>query len=53
MPARKDRPVTFDLPPINSAQDAANVSSVALAAVATGELTPADAGEISKLVDIG
>ncbi|MBR1153711.1 hypothetical protein JQ575_24170 [Bradyrhizobium sp. JYMT SZCCT0428] len=46
LPARKDRPVTFALPPINSAQDAAATDSAVLAAVATGELTPADAGEI-------
>ena len=52
MPARKDRPVTFALPPINSAEDAAKVSSAVLGAVATGELTPADAGEISKLIDV-
>lgn len=51
MPARKDRPVTFELPTINSAQDAAKVSSAVLAAVASGDLTPADAGEISKLID--
>lgn len=51
LPPRKDRPVTFTLPPINSAQDAAKVTSAILAAVSTGELTPADAGEISKLVD--
>jgi hypothetical protein len=51
LPARKDRPVTFMLPPISTAQDAAKASSAVLAAVATGELTPADAGEISKLID--
>jgi hypothetical protein len=51
MPARKDRPVTFEPPPINSAQDAAIVTSAMLAAVAMGELTPADAGEISRLID--
>ncbi|MBB4362175.1 hypothetical protein GGD65_003200 [Bradyrhizobium sp. CIR18] len=51
MPARKDRPVIFELPTINSAQDAAKVSSAVLAAVASGDLTPADAGEISKLID--
>ncbi|OKO69707.1 DUF5681 domain-containing protein [Bradyrhizobium sp. AS23.2] len=51
MPARKDRPVTFGLPPIGTAQDAAKASSAVLAAVATGELTPADAGEISRLID--
>ncbi|MDA9396409.1 hypothetical protein WN73_38520 [Bradyrhizobium sp. CCBAU 45394] len=51
MPPRKDRPVTFELPPINSAQDAAKVSSAVLAAVSAGELTPSEAGEISKLID--
>jgi Family of unknown function (DUF5681) len=51
LPPRKDRPVTFELPTINSAQDAAEVSSAVLAAVAAGELTPADAGEISKLIE--
>lgn len=51
LPPRKDRPVTFALPSINSAQDAAKVTSAILAAVSTGELTPADAGEISRLVD--
>ena len=51
LPPRKDRPVTFTLPPINSAQDAAATVSAVLAAVASGELTPADAGEISKLIE--
>ena len=51
LPSRKDRPVTFTLPPINSAQDAAATVSAVLAAVASGELTPADAGEISKLIE--
>ena len=51
LPPRKDRPVTFTLPPIESAQDAAKTVSAVLAAVASGELTPADAGEISKLIE--
>ena len=51
LPPRKDRLVSFDLPPINSAQDAAATVSAVLAAVARGELTPADAGEISKLIE--
>lgn len=51
LPPRKDRPVTFDLPPIKSAGDAAAVTSAVLAAVANGEITPADAGEIGKLVE--
>src|SRR5450631_915130 len=51
LPPRKDRPVTFTLPPINSAQDAAATVSAVLAAVAGGEITPADAGEISRLIE--
>lgn len=51
LPPRKDRPVTFELPEITSAQDAANTVSAVLSAVAAGELTPADAGEISKLIE--
>lgn len=51
LPPRKDRPVTFTLPPINGAQDAAATVSAVLAAVADGDLTPADAGEISKLIE--
>jgi hypothetical protein len=51
LPPRKDRPVTFDLPEIKSAQDAAATLSAVIGAVAAGELTPADAGEISKLMD--
>lgn len=51
LPPRKDRPVTFDLPSIKSAGDAAAVTSAVLAAVASGEITPADAGEIGKLVE--
>jgi hypothetical protein len=51
LPPRKDRPVTFTLPPINNAEDAAATVSAVLAAVAAGEITPADAGEISKLIE--
>jgi hypothetical protein len=49
-PPRKDRPVTFPLPPINTARDAADVMSSIMNAVATGQLTPADASELSKVV---
>ena len=49
-PARKDRPVTFPLPPINTARDAADVMSSVMNAVAAGQLTPADASELSKVV---
>ena len=49
-PARKDRPVEFALPPINTARDAADVMSSVMNAVAAGQLTPADASELSKVV---
>jgi hypothetical protein len=51
LPPRKDRPVSFTLAPINTAQDAAAVVSSVLAAVAAGEITPADAAEVGKLID--
>jgi hypothetical protein len=50
-PPRKDRPVTFRLPPIKTAQDAVMACSAVLEAVAAGDMTPADASEISKLLD--
>ena len=49
-PPRKDRPVTFPLPPINTARDAADVMSSIMNAVAAGQLTPTDAAELSKVV---
>ena len=51
-PARKDRPVAFALPPIHTARDAADVMSDVLSAVASGQITPADASEISKVVSV-
>ena len=51
LPPRRDRPVTFTLPEIKSAQDAAAILSSVLAAVAAGEITPTDAAEVSKLID--
>src|ERR1051325_11603484 len=39
LPVRKHRPVNFDLPPVNSAADAAKIASAVLTAVAIGELT--------------
>jgi len=50
-PARKDRPVWFDLPQMNEAKDAVNASAAIVAAVASGDLTPSEASELSKVVD--
>jgi Family of unknown function (DUF5681) len=47
-PARKDRLVQIQIPPLNSAADAVKASaSIALSA---GELTPGEAAELGKLV---
>jgi len=50
IPLVKDRPVTFDLPGIDSAQDAAVAVGAVLRAVADGDLTPIEAAEVSKIV---
>jgi Family of unknown function (DUF5681) len=52
LPPRKDRPITFGLLEIKNPEQAAATISTVLAAVAIGELTPGEAGEIGKLVDI-
>lgn len=49
-PARKDSPVSFDLPPIRSAADTVDASSALLAAVAGGEVTPDEAGRVMALL---
>jgi hypothetical protein len=51
-PARKDRPVTFDLPPITSARDAADIAAAVAEAVAAGHLTPGEAAELGKVIEI-
>ena len=51
LPPRKDRPVQLELPPIEGVQDLARATMVLLGAVAAGELTPAEAGEVAKLVE--
>jgi hypothetical protein len=50
-PPRKDRPITFALPAIKGLADVVPAQSALLAAVASGEVTPAEAGEVSKLLD--
>ena len=48
---RKDRAVSFPLPPINTARDAANIAAAVTEAVAAGQITPSEAGEIGKLIE--
>jgi len=50
-PPRKDVAVTFDLPRMETARDAAKAASAVLGAVANGELTPTEAAHIMALVE--
>jgi len=51
LPLRRDRHVSFALPKLEKADDVKQAVSAIVAAVAEGELTPAEAGELSKVVD--
>lgn len=50
-PPRKDRPVSFDLPPIDAPADAVTAMSALLAAVAEGTVTPGEAQTISTVIE--
>jgi hypothetical protein len=50
-PARKDRTIAFALPPVSTVADILTASGALLLAVAEGDLTPSEAGELSKLLD--
>jgi len=51
MPPRKDRHVAFPLPAMNEPVDAVKGLASIVAAVASGELTPSEASELTKLVE--
>jgi hypothetical protein len=51
-PARKDEPVAFELPPIEKPADIVAATASIVAAVAAGELTPSQAAELSKVIDV-
>lgn len=50
IPARKDAPISIDLPSINTANDAAAAMSGILSATCHGEITPAEADTVAKLI---
>jgi len=50
LPARKDTPVVFALPHIETALDAVTASTALLAAVASGDVTPEEAGKVMGLL---
>jgi len=49
LPPRKDRPITFPLPPIKEVEDLPKAMGAVLRAVAQGELTPSE-GQILTLM---
>ena len=51
VPPAKDRPITFDLPDIETPDDAAKAAGAILRAVASGEVTPSEASDVVKLLD--
>jgi hypothetical protein len=50
-PARKDTPVEFDLPPIESARDAAKAAAAVLSELATGGITPLEGATVMGLLE--
>jgi hypothetical protein len=50
-PPRKDRYVRFDLPKMETAKDAATAGAAIVGAMANGELTPSEAGELIRMVE--
>ncbi len=51
IPVRRDRPITFVLPPIERPADLTKATSALMQGVAAGDITPSEAAELSKLVD--
>lgn len=51
LPARKDSPINITFPPIRTATDVTTAMSDLLASVATGELTPDEGQQLSKLLE--
>ena len=50
-PPRRDAPVTFDLPRMDTACDAAKAAGGVLEAVALGELTPIEGAHVMSLIE--
>jgi Family of unknown function (DUF5681) len=51
-PVRKGEPVAFELPPLDKPADSVAAAAEIVAAVAAGELTPSEAAELAKVVDV-
>lgn len=51
VPVRRDRPVSFAMPEITSATEASRAASAIVGAVASGELTPSEALDLSRILE--
>lgn len=51
-PLRTDRPVPFDLPPIETAADVTKATSAIVKAAASGEITPVEASEVAGILEL-
>jgi hypothetical protein len=49
---RRANTVAFDLPPLGTATDTVAAAAAIVAAVAAGELTPPEAADLAKVIDI-
>jgi len=51
LPPRKDRPISFPLPKLETADDAAAAMAAIAEGVASGELTPLEARDVASIVE--
>lgn len=49
-PARRDAPISFELLPVRTAEDTTTASAAVIEAVASGEITPDEAGRVMALL---
>lgn len=52
VPPRRDRPVHFTMAALKTPDDASKAMAAITAAMASGELTPREAGELARVVEV-
>lgn len=50
--ARRERPISLDLPPIESAKDGVVALAAVVEAVSSGQITPSEGAEVSQLISM-
>jgi hypothetical protein len=51
-PPRKEEPIAFELPPLAKPADSVAAAATLVAAVAEGELTPSEAAQLAKVIEV-